>query len=255
MRSILNALQEGRLIELPDTNKEAALRYMASIMEAIPEINANVEIAEGILERENSANTSLGKGWACPHIRVEGEGELFSVIGWSPKGIDYGAYDNKKVHLVVMYYIPDSRKTEYLKELSTLAKAIEKGGISNIENAKSLNEVRDELLNWITSYIDSIPLAKAKMIRLEAKQAAIKPVSEIDIENLIPLYIVASSGKKISLSQDIELNKAIEDFSGEISETSSFKAGPYKIFIRGKTAYKQEKFLYDCIAVKSENKK
>jgi PTS system nitrogen regulatory IIA component len=117
MKSILTALQDGRLIELPETDKVKALGYMANIMEAIPEVT-NVDVAEGVLKREGQANTGIGRGWACPHIRVDGDGELFSVIGWSPAGIDYDAPDKEKVRLLVMYYIPGNQRMAYLKELS-----------------------------------------------------------------------------------------------------------------------------------------
>ena len=38
MKSLLTALQEGRLIELPDNNKNKALDYLATLIEAIPDI-------------------------------------------------------------------------------------------------------------------------------------------------------------------------------------------------------------------------
>lgn len=249
MRSILNALEEGRLIKLPDNDKEKALRYMASVMEAIPDVNPSVNIVEGVLERERKANTALGKGWACPHIRVDGEGELFSVVGWSWEGIDYGASDGKKVHLLVMYYIPQNRKNDYLKEVSILARAIEKGSISNIEKAENINDVRNELLNWVSSYLDSMPSVKAKMIKLQAKQATTAGL-KYDVSNIIPLYIVVVNGKKIALSQDIELNQTVENFSQDILEASEFETKTYKILIRSKTIYKQEKYLCDCLALK-----
>jgi PTS system nitrogen regulatory IIA component len=46
-------------------------------------------------------------------------------VGWSPAGIDYGAPDNEPVHLLVMYFVPDTQKNAYLKEISSLAKAIQ----------------------------------------------------------------------------------------------------------------------------------
>jgi hypothetical protein len=36
MRSILTALQEGRLFELPDAGKERALEFLARILDANP---------------------------------------------------------------------------------------------------------------------------------------------------------------------------------------------------------------------------
>ena len=259
MKSILTALQDGRLIELPETDKDKALRYMASILEAIPEVNSSLDIAEGVLERERQANTAIGMGWACPHIRVDGDAELFSVIGWSPAGIDYGAPDSRKVHLLVMYYIPGNQRMTYLKELSGLAKAIQQGkGITNIQNASGLNEVRNELLNWVSASIDSaIPDAKARMIKLEAKHAmaegtaCVKPEG---LERLLPFYIIAGAGmKNIALAQDDELVRSFErsDLSpAGMNDRNEFETAGYKIFIRSRTVYRGDRFLYDCFALK-----
>ena len=38
MDTLLDALQEGRLIELPDNDKDDALRVLAHILEAIPSV-------------------------------------------------------------------------------------------------------------------------------------------------------------------------------------------------------------------------
>ena len=257
MKSILTALQDGRLIELPETDKEKALRYMATILEAIPDVSVNVDVAEGVLERERSANTGIGHGWACPHIRVDGDGELFSVIGWSPTGIDYGAPDGVKVRLLVMYYIPGNQRMTYLKELSGLAKAIQTGqGIENIEKAASLNDVRNELLNWVSASIDTMmPQAKARMIKLEAKHALVAEqaiVTPQGLERLVPLYLIAGAGAKaIALAQDDELVRAVETSElGPIGDRQDFEAGAYKIFVRSRANYKASRVMYDCLAIK-----
>jgi mannitol/fructose-specific phosphotransferase system IIA component (Ntr-type) len=259
MKSILTALQDGRLIELPETDKEKALRYMASILEAIPEVSANVDVAEGVLERERSANTGIGRGWACPHIRVGGDAELFSVIGWSPAGIDYGAPDGAKVHLLVMYYIAENQRMAYLKELSGLAKAIQKGqGIENIEKAASLNDVRNELLNWVSASIDNtMPQAKARMIKLEAKQAQAQVEEAASftahgLERIIPCYVVTGNGAKaLALAQDPDLVHAVESADlVQLADRQDFEAGGYKVFVRSRTLYKPGRVMYDCIAVK-----
>src|SRR5579862_6333632 len=127
MKSLLNALQDGRLVELPDTDKEKSLHYLAHLIEAVPELASGVDLAEEVIKVENSNNTSIGSGVACPHVRVAGNsGDLLCAVGWSPQGIDYGARDGKKVHLVVMYYIPEAQKNVYLKEVSSLVRAMQK---------------------------------------------------------------------------------------------------------------------------------
>ncbi|HTY25409.1 MAG TPA: PTS sugar transporter subunit IIA [Desulfomonilaceae bacterium] len=91
MDTLLDALQEGRLIELPDNNKEDALQFLAHILEAIPSIPTGTDVVRLVMAREASTSTALGKGWACPHAGVPCEEDLMCVIGWSPPGIDYGA--------------------------------------------------------------------------------------------------------------------------------------------------------------------
>jgi hypothetical protein len=46
MDSLLDALQEGRLIELLDNNKEDALQFLAHIIEAIPSLPAGTDVME-----------------------------------------------------------------------------------------------------------------------------------------------------------------------------------------------------------------
>src|ERR1700688_2193238 len=125
MRSLLDALQAGRLIELTDNHKTKSLEYLATLIEAIPDIGVEGGITEGVLVREHLHNTGIGKGWACPHARTPRGGELVCSVGWNPKGIDYGAPDGAPVHLLVMYFVPDAQKNAYLKEISSLAKAIQ----------------------------------------------------------------------------------------------------------------------------------
>ena len=175
MKSLLHALQEGRLVELPDSDKNKSLEYLAHLIEAIPEVAGGVDLAGEALQREKTGNTGIGLGVACPHVRSPADGELQCAVGWSPTGIDYGSKDGSKVHLVVMYYIPDSQKTTYLREVSALAGAIKKeGGIQAIAKAADIAKVREELLDWVSAASEAgLPETKARMIRLEARQAAI----------------------------------------------------------------------------------
>ena len=124
MKSLLDALQEGRLIELPESDKAKSLQYLGTLIEAIPDFRTGLDFNGAVMTREAAANTGIGMGWACPHGRVSGDGDLLCAIGWSPTGIDYGGPDGKPVRIVVMHYIPDSQKNTYLREISMLAKAI-----------------------------------------------------------------------------------------------------------------------------------
>jgi len=85
MKALLTALKEGRLIELPETDKQKALTLLGSLIEAIPGIHANARIVEEILAREAQANTYLGYGIACPHAGtafIERAGYVVGSTQW-----------------------------------------------------------------------------------------------------------------------------------------------------------------------------
>ena len=63
MRSILNALQEGRLFELPDVGgKPRALGFLARILDANPDIEVGTDTIEEVNKREEECNTGIGLG-------------------------------------------------------------------------------------------------------------------------------------------------------------------------------------------------
>jgi nitrogen PTS system EIIA component len=267
MKNLLTALQEGRLIELPISNKEKALEYLAIIIEAIPDIGSNSDIVKDIFEREKLANTAIGMGIACPHTRSKNEGSLLCAVGWSPQGIDYGARDGKLVHLIVMYFIPDSQRTAYLKEISGLAKAVtETGGLEAIEDLKDIQSVRDQLLDWVEISMEkATPVSRARMIKLEARKAeieAVTPEAIIPAEleklpkrlNLIAFSVlIAPNEKNIILSPNQIFAQEAEkdtDFANTIAANTEFQWNGYQIWVISSRQFAMNRILYECMAVK-----
>jgi len=268
MRSILNALQEGRLFELPEgANKERVLAFLARILDANPDIEAGTDAGEEVTRRERECNTGIGLGVAVPHVRARrDEGELFCAIGWSSQGVDYGATDNMPVHLVVMYYIPGAQKNVYLKEISTLVKAIRKsGGIEPIAHAADLNAVRNQLLDWVSSGLgDSGPEAVARMIRLEVKHAQSGPPAaaapaETGVAGvrrggraLLFSVVVSPPATAVVLAPEAEWAVALEkegSLAQSLAAGAPFAAGGAQCFIAGSSAYANGRVLYQCVAV------
>ena len=259
MKSLLNALQEGRLIELPDNNKHKALEYLATLIEAIPDVGVEGGITESVQAREAAHNTGIGKGWACPHGRSMRDGELLCSVGWSPTGIDYGAPDGQSVHLVVMYFVPDTQKNAYLKEISSLAKAIQtQPDLQQLPTLEDLNEVRHSLLDAISLALESTaPEAKARMIQLEVKHA-VKEAGEplpLDLStNLTPLSIVMVPGfKPFILCQDRDLVAALE--THEFPATRLLQNGRIDhqgihLFLRASAHYQPDRTVHECLAIR-----
>lgn len=172
MRILLEALQAGRLFELTETSKRGAFDFLGRVLEAIPEIPDDSGVVEAMLAREQMGNTAIAPGVACPHARVDGVSEnIFCALGWSQAGIDYETEDQNRIHLVVAYWIPDSQRVSFLKEMSGLAKGImASGGIESLKKCTTLGEVRHGLLDWVTVALnETTPDARARMLRLASK--------------------------------------------------------------------------------------
>jgi mannitol/fructose-specific phosphotransferase system IIA component (Ntr-type) len=278
MRSILTALQEGRLFELPEAGKARALEFLARILDANPDIEVGTDTIEEVQKRELECNTGIGLGVGVPHIRARREeGDLFCAIGWSAQGIDYGASDGHPVHLVVMYYIPGAQKNVYLKEISNLVKAIKKtGGIEPIAHAADLNAVRNLLLDWVSAGLgEAGPEAVARMIKLDVKQtqavpaaplvaahaeiapaaAAAPPASPVPavVARVESFQILATgSNGTLVLARDGGWAAALEKdpaLPHQLPAGAPFTAAGRQIFVLGSIPYGGGRVLYQCVAL------
>jgi nitrogen PTS system EIIA component len=263
MKSLLDALQEGRLVELPTNDKNEVLEYLALLLEAVPGIQSDIDIVKEIHEREAEGNTGLGKGVACPHIRTKRQGNLLCAVGWSPEGIDYGAPDGKKVRIVIMYYIPDTQRVAYLKELSSLAKAVVKAsGDDLFTGIADIHTVRNKLLDWIElSVSDAVPDATARMIRLEEKQLAreIVPLSPAPGKArtiVVPFtFIGFASGECRVLAHDADFQRSMEaapDIAKLTTAVDAVEIEGYQITVVASQYYASNAVLRECVAVKAE---
>lgn len=263
MKALLNALQEGRLVELPDNDKTDALEFLSAIIEAIPEVQKEDQVTEKIIAREKLHNTGIGKGWACPHATTIRDAELLCSVGWSPHGIQYGSPDSESVRLVVMYFVPESQKNAYLKEISSLAKAIHQTpALQTLEKLKELSEVRYTLLDAISHALESVgPETRARMIQLEVRHAASQNLGPASnqltqlVRHLIPLSVLTIPGTKpLVLAQDQLLVKHLEAFDQlpvELAQHGFVEHQGLSVALRSTQHFSPDRVLYDCVAVRT----
>ena len=261
MDTLLDALQEGRLFELPENDKGHALQFLAHIIEAFPEMPAGTDIVDHVLKREETTITALGNGWACPHARITFDEDLMSVVGWSPAGIDYGAPDGRPVSIIVMYLVPANQRNHFLREVSILAKALETyPDQEKFRTAKDLNEVRNSLLDLIGTTKENVgPDARARMIRLQAKptvsSAATFPTQDLSHLIMEPLTLVAGAGPRaIVLTQNAELAEHLNAAAGmmeKIEGDGIFQSGGWRVLRRHAISYQGGVVTYDCLAIKA----
>ena len=262
MNSLLEALQEGRLVELPDDrNKERALTILANLIEAIPSVPAGTDVAGSVMSRESAGSTALGKGWACPHARLGNEGNLLCAVGWSPSGVDYGAPDSRPVRILAMYLVPQNQKNAYLREISSIAKVLQTHTDDAMwSNVRDLTQARNVLLDMIGAASGSaVPEARARMIRLEARQAATAVIQTPGISlagmTIQALTIVAvPSQKPVVLTHLRELAEQLEtvpDLVATLAKQGFMDVSGWRVLSRSTTDYPADRVVYDCLAVKS----
>ncbi|MGQ9662068.1 MAG: PTS sugar transporter subunit IIA [Kiritimatiellia bacterium] len=261
MNSLLEALQEGRLVELPENcNKETALTILANLIEAVPSVPPGTDVAGAVLAREAAGNTALGKGWACPHARLASEGDLVCAVGWSPSGIDYGAPDNNRVRIVAMYLVPLNQKNFYLREISGIAKTLQSQPDDSVwTTLDDLTQVRNALLDLISVGLESAgPEARARMIRLEAKQAATAvtgPIALLTGLEIQPLTIIMGPNlRPLVLSQHRELMEQLEampTLATALSRDGSVDVRGWRVVIRSSTPYPGDRLALECLALRS----
>jgi mannitol/fructose-specific phosphotransferase system IIA component (Ntr-type) len=262
MKSLLEALEEGRLIELPECTKEEALELLSHLIEAIPDIGTKNDLMKSVMEREAQSNTGIGRGVACPHCRTPNEGELLCAVGWSPDGIAYGSTDGKPVHLVVMYYVPDSERNAYLKEISGLAKSISAGDtIESISSLPDIHTVREKLLDWVGLAVnETTPESKARMIKLEARQAiaatqapAAPPMILASGAHFLPFRLVTWPAGVVALCNDPGLAESLEklaDLGSRIALSREFDLPDYRIAVLSESIFAGNRKEYEAVAIR-----
>lgn len=257
MDSLLDALQEGRLIELPEDNREHALQLLAHLLEAIPSVPTGTDVVGLVMDRERLTSTALGRGWACPHARVPFEEDLVCVLGWSPTGIGYGAPDGMPVSMIAMYLVPANQRNHYLREISILAKALSTyADPGKLRAVTDLNDARNYLLDLIGSTKDMVgPDARARMIRLQARPSLAAQQAR-DLSQLIvePLSLVVGPGlKPVVLSQSAGLGEILEGATGLVEALESegvFHGAGWRVMKRSSVNYQGGRVVYDCLAIR-----
>ncbi|HZQ47456.1 MAG TPA: hypothetical protein VFC07_10620, partial [Verrucomicrobiae bacterium] len=120
---------------------------------------------------------------------------------------------------------------------------------------------RDWVLDLVNTALESqMSDAKARMIHLEAKQAAATSVMEAGhpitlLPNaIVPISVLVAPGSKpVILAQDQEAVAKLEsggEMEAALAKQMPFDLGGYKILFRGVTTYQSHRLLYDCLAIK-----
>lgn len=118
---------QGSEINIKAKNSEDLLKKIGELAvkdSKCSDIDKNF-ITEKLSERESQGSTGVGDGVAIPHARIKGMKE-FMIMILTSKGVDYGAFDNKKIKLFFVILGPEEDVNQHLQILAALAGSINK---------------------------------------------------------------------------------------------------------------------------------
>jgi mannitol/fructose-specific phosphotransferase system IIA component (Ntr-type) len=149
MKRLLNEIFDVRsiTINLQGKAKEPVLtELIGSIADLYPDFN-RTEMLEKIMEREEKMSTGIGGGFAIPHAFCTGIGSMAGAIGISQSGIEYGALDNKPVHVIFLLAVNGGPNENHLRVLNRIFDLAQSEAYQIIKKAKDPQDIHRILLN------------------------------------------------------------------------------------------------------------
>ena len=109
------------ILNLQSRTREDAIRELIRSLPPSNKIPDKEELIKRVLEREQIETTGIGNGIAIPHARTDAVEGICISLGISSKGIDYGAVDDKQVHILILLAASQSAHDSYLNTLAGVA--------------------------------------------------------------------------------------------------------------------------------------
>jgi mannitol/fructose-specific phosphotransferase system IIA component (Ntr-type) len=120
---IRDYLTPGRIdLRLDSTPKAPAIERLVTLVARSLGIADPGPIFHEVMRREEILSTGVGDGIAIPHAGVDGFSDPVIALGVSPRGIEYGALDQKPVHVLFLLLWPRSAPGLQLKALARIAR-------------------------------------------------------------------------------------------------------------------------------------
>jgi mannitol/fructose-specific phosphotransferase system IIA component (Ntr-type) len=145
MVKIFKLLTPERVKILRTKNKAEALTEICRMLSTSESIKDPAELERAVFERERIMSTSIGLGIAIPHVRLKSVLDMSMAVGVIREGINYEAFDDLPVNIIIMIAAPEGSHREYLSVLARLALLLKnsaiRNGILNAENAEEIYEI------------------------------------------------------------------------------------------------------------------
>lgn len=131
-------LDSRRVLFLDGDSKEDALRRLVEMAALDPHVRDADELLTAVREREEVMSTAIGLGIAVPHARLRSVDDIVVTVGISRKGVDFQAFDQRPVHVMVLVAAPENGHAAYMRVLARLSRVLKDDAVRD-----SLIQARD----------------------------------------------------------------------------------------------------------------
>ena len=126
---LTDLIQPARIVlGLRAADKGAAIAELAKWAAAHLPVEASV-IQAALAAREALGSTGFGRGFALPHVRLEGLPAMFGLLVRLAKPIEYDAIDLKPVDVLFLLLIPVDKGTEHVKALAAVSRSMREDAV------------------------------------------------------------------------------------------------------------------------------
>ena len=139
---------DGVLCNATARSKKHCLEILSELLvRPYPEIASDV-IFENLIERERLGCTSLDKGAAFPHCRVEGIDESNAALMKLSEPVDFDASDGEPVDLVFGMMVPTELDDHHYSEIQLVTSVLADEGLrSRLRGMNSSNSLYEALID------------------------------------------------------------------------------------------------------------
>jgi PTS system nitrogen regulatory IIA component len=115
-------VQDGVILDLSSSSKEAVLGEMATAMASAEASLSSDKLLEVLVAREGLQSTGIGDGVAIPHGKIAGLDRLVASFARSVKGIDFDSIDDQPTHLFFLLVVPEASSGLHLQALARISR-------------------------------------------------------------------------------------------------------------------------------------
>lgn len=126
---------ERVLCNVAARSKKHVLEIISEIVAGSDVDSTHIEVFDCLVQRERLGSTSLGKGVAVPHGRLDNLSDYHGVFLRLTNALDFDASDGEPVDLVFGMLVPSDCGNAHLDDLSSVTKIL-----SNEENRDLLRK-------------------------------------------------------------------------------------------------------------------